>query len=122
MVRYTVPFSFVLLLIRESHSSVMPSLRKTLIVLLTELEFSGDSQVKEESALLLGHLIRSSQKLVEPYVDTILRALLPKLRDSSARVATCVLSALGELARVSGACVFNPQNAVFSHIRQQTRK
>lgn len=80
----------------------MPSLRKTLIVLLTELEFSGDSQVKEESALLLGHLIRSSQKLVEPYVDTILRALLPKLRDSSARVATCVLSALGELARVSG--------------------
>jgi FKBP12-rapamycin complex-associated protein len=81
---------------------VMPSLRKTLIVLLTELEFSGDSQVKEESALLLGHLIHSSQKLVEPYVDTILRALLPKLRDSSARVATCVLSALGELARVSG--------------------
>ena len=84
---------------------VMPSLRKTLIVLLTELEFSGDSQVKEESALLLGHLIRSSQKLVEPYVDTILRALLPKLRDSSARVATCVLSALGELARVSGSAM-----------------
>lgn len=84
---------------------VMPSLRKTLIVLLTELEFSGDSQVKEESAVLLGHLIRSSQKLVQPYVDTILRALLPKLRDPSARVATSVLSALGELARVSGAAM-----------------
>ncbi len=60
------------------------------------------AQVKEESALLLGHLVRSSQKLVEPYVDTILRALLPKLRDSSARVTTCVLSALGDLARVAG--------------------
>ena len=84
---------------------VMPSLRKTLIVLLTELEFSGDSQIKEESAVLLGHLIRSSQKLVQPYVDTILRALLPKLRDTSARVATCVLSALGELARVSGSAM-----------------
>ncbi|EGG15157.1 protein kinase [Cavenderia fasciculata] len=81
---------------------VMPSLRKTLIQLLTELEFSGDSRNKEESARLLGHLIGASEKLIKPYVEPILKALLPKLRDSNPRVASCVLAALGELSVVGG--------------------
>eukprot|EP00004_Rigifila_ramosa_P027283 TRINITY_DN882_c0_g1_i1.p1 TRINITY_DN882_c0_g1~~TRINITY_DN882_c0_g1_i1.p1 ORF type:complete len:2377 (-),score=590.06 TRINITY_DN882_c0_g1_i1:39-6899(-) len=81
---------------------VMPSLRKTLIQLLTELEYSGDSRNKEESAQLLGQLIRSSQRLIKPYVEPILKALLPKLKDGSQGVATCVLAALGELANVAG--------------------
>lgn len=81
---------------------VMPSLRKTLIQLLTELEFSGDSRNKEESARLLKHLVKSSQKLIKPYVEPILKALLPKLRDNSPHVASCVLAALGELAVVGG--------------------
>eukprot|EP00727_Mastigamoeba_balamuthi_P000853 m51a1_g10765 putative protein atypical group (2524) ;mRNA; r:20614-29506 len=81
---------------------VMPSLRKTLIQLLNELEYSGDNRVKEESAMLLGHLIRSSKRLIKPYVEPILCALLPKLRSASTRVASCVLSALGDLAVVGG--------------------
>ncbi|EGC32838.1 protein kinase, atypical group [Dictyostelium purpureum] len=81
---------------------VMPSLRKTLIQLLTELEFSGDGKNKEESARLLGHLISASEKLIKPYVEPILKALLPKLRDSNPRVASCVLAALGELSVVGG--------------------
>eukprot|EP01133_Synstelium_polycarpum_P000171 gene171-204_t len=81
---------------------VMPSLRKTLIQLLTELEFSGDSRNKEESARLLGHLIGASERLIKPYVEPILKALLPKLRDSNPRVASCVLAALGELSVVGG--------------------
>ncbi|EAL66546.1 protein kinase, Atypical group [Dictyostelium discoideum AX4] len=81
---------------------VMPSLRKTLIQLLTELEFSGDGRNKEESARLLGHLISASEKLIKPYVEPILKALLPKLRDSNPRVASCVLAALGELSVVGG--------------------
>lgn len=70
--------------------------------LLTELELSGDSSNKEESARLLGHLIRSARRLIQPYVSPILRALLPKLRDRSSRFASCVLAALGELAVVGG--------------------
>eukprot|EP01132_Coremiostelium_polycephalum_P005602 gene5602-6970_t len=81
---------------------VMPSLRKTLIQLLTELEFSGDSRNKEESARLLGHLIGASERLIKPYVEPILKALLPKLRDTNPRVASCVLAALGELSLVGG--------------------
>ena len=79
---------------------VMPSLRKTLIQLLTELEFSGDARNKEESAKLLGHLIRSSNRLIKPYVSPILKSLMPKLRESNWRVASCVLGTLGELAVV----------------------
>ncbi|KAL6045690.1 Serine/threonine-protein kinase TOR, partial [Balamuthia mandrillaris] len=81
---------------------VMPSLRKTLIQLLTELEFSGDSRNKEESARLLGHLIRSSRRLIKPYVEPILNVLLPKLEDPNPRVATCVLATLGELSIAGG--------------------
>ncbi|KAF2071336.1 hypothetical protein CYY_007349 [Polysphondylium violaceum] len=81
---------------------VMPSLRKTLIQLLTELEFSGDGRNKEESARLLGHLIGASERLIKPYVEPILKALLPKLRDNNPRVASCVLAALGELSIVGG--------------------
>ncbi|CAI2178216.1 17365_t:CDS:10 [Funneliformis geosporum] len=70
---------------------VMPSLRKTLIQLLTELEYSSMSL-----------LVSASQKLIKPYVESILKALLPKSRDPSPAVASSVLAALGELARVGG--------------------
>ncbi|CAG8629200.1 10732_t:CDS:2, partial [Scutellospora calospora] len=81
---------------------VMPSLRKTLIQLLTELEYSGVSRNKEESAKLLSLLVSASQRLIKPYVESILKALLPKSRDPSPAVASSVLAALGELARVGG--------------------
>ncbi|CAJ0756312.1 13752_t:CDS:2, partial [Entrophospora sp. SA101] len=81
---------------------VMPSLRKTLIQLLTELKFSNFSRNKEESARLLSLLASASQKLIRPYVETILKVLLSKSRDSNPAVAASVLGALGELARVGG--------------------
>jgi FKBP12-rapamycin complex-associated protein len=81
---------------------VMPSLRKTLIQLLGDLEFSGDSRNKEESAKLLAHLIRSSHRLLAPYEDSILKTLLPKLREGDSHVASSVLIALGELSLAGG--------------------
>ncbi|XP_004346781.2 TOR pathway phosphatidylinositol 3-kinase TorA [Capsaspora owczarzaki ATCC 30864] len=79
---------------------VMPSLRKTLIQLLTELEYSGVSRNKEESARLLSNLISNAPRLIKPYVEPILRTLLSKLRDLSPGVSTNILAALGELAQV----------------------
>ncbi|GAO47492.1 hypothetical protein G7K_1698-t1 [Saitoella complicata NRRL Y-17804] len=81
---------------------VMPSLRKTLISLLTELEYSSVSRNKEEAARLLSLLVAASQKLIKPYVEPMLKVLLPKARDASSGVASSVLSALGELANVGG--------------------
>ena len=79
---------------------VMPSLRKLLIKLLAELEYSAVSLQREESAKLLGLLISSTPKLIQPYVESVLKVLLPKARDSSAGVASNVLAAVGELAHV----------------------
>lgn len=81
---------------------VMPALRKTLIQLLTELEFSSEDRAKEEAAQLLGHLIKAAKGLVAPYVQPILKALLPKLRDGGGQsgVASSVLNTLGELSVV----------------------
>jgi FKBP12-rapamycin complex-associated protein len=61
---------------------IMPSLRKTLIQLLAELQqFSSDTKDQEESSKLLGHLIGSSHQLIKPYVAPILNVLVPKLTD-----------------------------------------
>lgn len=40
--------------------------------------------------------------MIKPYVESILKALLPKSRDPSPAVASSVFAALGELARVGG--------------------
>ena len=80
----------------------MPSLRKTLIQLLTELEYSSDSQGREQSSQLLCHLIRASKRLVKPYATPILKVLRPRLRDPHSGVATSVLRTLGELSLVGG--------------------
>lgn len=59
---------------------VLPTLRRTLLQLLGELQqFHGNGMDQEESSKLLGHLIGSSHQLIKPYVDPILNVLVPKL-------------------------------------------
>jgi len=64
----------------RSPALVMPSLRKVLMQLLTEINHGADARTREESCLLLGHLLRSAKMLLLPYVETILQVLIPKLR------------------------------------------
>lgn len=52
---------------------IMPSLRKTLIQLLIELEHSGLGRNKEQASRLLGHLVANAPKLIRPYVEPILK-------------------------------------------------
>lgn len=81
---------------------VMPSLRKTMIQLLTELEYSTVNRNKEEAARLLGLLISNAKTLVKPYVEAVLKVLLPKAHDPNAGVASAILACIGELAKVGG--------------------
>ncbi|XP_055375785.1 serine/threonine-protein kinase Tor [Condylostylus longicornis] len=83
---------------------VMPSLRKTLIQLLTELEYSGMSRNKEQSAKMLDHLIVSTPRLISSYMRPILTILVPKLREpeSNPGVILNVLRAIGDLCEVNG--------------------
>ncbi|KAF2457914.1 armadillo-type protein [Lineolata rhizophorae] len=81
---------------------VFPSLRKVLIQLLTEVEFSNNPRNKEESAKLISHLVAASSSLIKPYVDPMIKVLLPKAQDQNAEVSSTTLKAIGELATVSG--------------------
>ncbi|EHL03180.1 putative Phosphatidylinositol 3-kinase tor2 [Glarea lozoyensis 74030] len=81
---------------------VIPSLRKILIQMLTELEFSDVARNKEESAKLLSLLVQNSQGLIKPYVNPMIAVLLPKARDPSPAVASTILKAIGDLSTVGG--------------------
>ncbi|XP_054269929.1 serine/threonine-protein kinase mTOR-like [Macrosteles quadrilineatus] len=83
---------------------VMPSLRKTLIQFLTELEHSGMGRNKEQSARMLDHLVVNAPRLIRNYMEPILKVLVPKLKEAEPNpgVVISVLTAIGDLAEVNG--------------------
>nr|XP_027196731.1 serine/threonine-protein kinase mTOR-like [Dermatophagoides pteronyssinus] len=83
---------------------VMPFLLRVLLQFLSEFEHSGIAKNLEQSARMLGHLLASAPRFSRPYTEPILKVFLPKLRDpqQSQAVITAVMSAVGELAIVSG--------------------
>ncbi|OIW11181.1 hypothetical protein TanjilG_22988 [Lupinus angustifolius] len=83
---------------------VLPALRRHLIQLLTYLEQSADSKCKEESAKLLGCLIRNCERLILPYIAPVHKALVARLNDVNANtgIVSGVLVTVGDLARVGG--------------------
>ncbi|KAI8680998.1 Non-specific serine/threonine protein kinase [Fusarium keratoplasticum] len=97
-----VAISIIGRLARYNPAYVIPSLRKTLIQMLTELEFSDVARSKEESAKLLSLLVQNAQSLIKPYVEPMISVLLPKANDSNPSVAATILKAIGELATVGG--------------------
>jgi serine/threonine-protein kinase mTOR len=89
-------------LARYNPAYVIPSLRKTLIQMLTELEFSDVARNKEESAKLLSLLVQNAQSLMKPYVQPMIGVLLPKANDPAPSVAATTMKAIGELCTVGG--------------------
>lgn len=53
---------------------------------------------------MLGHLVANAARLVRPYMEPILNALIPKLKepDPNPNVTISVLVAIGEQAQVWG--------------------
>ncbi|KAI1260688.1 TOR kinase [Xylariaceae sp. FL1019] len=97
-----VAISIIGRLARHNPAYVIPSLRKTLIQMLTELEFSDVARNKEESAKLLSLLVQNAQGLIRPYVEPMISVLLPKASEPNPAVAATILKAIGELATVGG--------------------
>lgn len=109
-------------LAKHNPAYVMPSLRKALIQLLTELEYSTimyesyhefpycsitsfDRRNREECTRLLTLLVSATQRLIKPYALPILRVLIAKANDPNPTVAANVLMCLGELAAIGGEAV-----------------
>jgi FKBP12-rapamycin complex-associated protein len=106
-------------LAKHNPAYVMPSLRKALIQLLTELEYStvmwarylsfskSDTNAvsrrnREDCTRLLTLLVSATQRLIKPYALPMLHVLLLKANDTNPTVAANVLMCLGELACVGG--------------------
>jgi FKBP12-rapamycin complex-associated protein len=81
---------------------VFPSLRKVLVQLLTDVEYANTIRAKEESARLISRLVRTSSKLIRPYVQPIVKVLMPKARDPHPELASTTLEAIGNLADMGG--------------------
>ncbi|KAJ6716454.1 SERINE/THREONINE-PROTEIN KINASE TOR, partial [Salix koriyanagi] len=86
---------------------VLPALRRHLIQLLTYLKQSADNKCREESAKLLGCLIRNCERLVLPYIAPIHKALVARLIEGTGinannGIISGVLVTVGDLARVGG--------------------
>ncbi|KAJ6424464.1 hypothetical protein OIU84_025280 [Salix udensis] len=86
---------------------VLPALRRYLIQLLTYLKQSADNKCREESAKLLGCLIRNCEQLVLPYIAPIHKALVARLLEGTGvnannGIISGVLVTVGDLARVGG--------------------
>ncbi|PPD85571.1 hypothetical protein GOBAR_DD17494 [Gossypium barbadense] len=87
---------------------VLPALRRHLIQLLTYLgQSSADNKCKEESAKLLGCLIRNCERLILPYIAPVHKALVARLLEGTGvnannGIISGVLVTVGDLARVGG--------------------
>lgn len=79
---------------------VMSSLRKALIQLMTELEYSSVMRSREECTRLLSLLVNATQRLIKPYAVSMLKTLLPKANDANSVVAANIMMCLGELSCV----------------------
>ena len=84
-------------------SYVMPALRTVIVRLLAELEFGSDVKHREESVTLLGLLFQAlNRQIAQPFVETLLKALLPKMKDPDPSVTAAMMATVGEIAEVAG--------------------
>ncbi|CCK68465.1 phosphatidylinositol kinase-related protein kinase TOR1 KNAG_0B00160 [Huiozyma naganishii CBS 8797] len=79
---------------------VVPSLRKALLQLLTELKYVKIPRKNEECLTMLYTLISSTKEITKPYIDPILTILILKMQDISSSVSATALKAVGELSIV----------------------
>ncbi|KAF5387292.1 hypothetical protein D9757_005800 [Collybiopsis confluens] len=89
-------------LAKHNPAYVMPSLRKALIQLLTELEYSTVRRSREECTHILTALIQATQRIIKPYAIPMLSVLLDKADDPNPNVAAHIMLSLGELTCAAG--------------------
>ncbi|ORX73348.1 ARM repeat-containing protein [Linderina pennispora] len=81
---------------------VMPSLRRMVVQLLTELEYAHSNAEREECIELLMMLVSSAENWVRPYVGDIFKTILPRMDDASPQLSSKFLDTVAALARVGG--------------------
>ncbi|EDQ92944.1 uncharacterized protein MONBRDRAFT_5087 [Monosiga brevicollis MX1] len=81
---------------------VVPALRRQLENYLQTFKLVDTAAAEEANSRLLQELIRSAPRVVVPYVDAIMKALLPRISHANEEIQIAALGAVGELAVFSG--------------------
>ncbi|KZS94646.1 atypical/PIKK/FRAP protein kinase [Sistotremastrum niveocremeum HHB9708] len=79
---------------------VVPSLRKAILQLMTELEYSTVMRSREQCSRLLSLLVAATPRLMKPYALTMVRALCHKAEDPNPVVAANIMTLLGDLSAI----------------------
>nr|XP_013189744.1 unnamed protein product [Amyelois transitella] len=85
-------------------SYTTPTLRQLFVQILMELQHSESTHTKEQALRMINNLICHAPRLTRQFVDTILKVLVPMLREEASNTAMIVttLKAIGDLAEVNG--------------------
>ncbi|CAG9564543.1 unnamed protein product [Danaus chrysippus] len=84
-------------------SYTTPALRQLFVEILMEVQHSESARTKEQSLRMINHIISHAPRLTRQFVDTILKVLVPKLKEeSNPNMITIILKAIGDLAEVNG--------------------
>ncbi|KAJ2945763.1 hypothetical protein O0L34_g605 [Tuta absoluta] len=85
-------------------SYTTPTLRQLFVQILMELQHSDSARNKEQSLRMVNNIISHAPRITRQFVDTILKVLVPKLREETMNPAmvAAILKAIGDLAEVNG--------------------
>lgn len=85
-------------------SYTTPTLRHLFVQVLIEIQHSESSRNKEQSLRMVNNLISHAPRMTRQFVDTILKVLVPKLKEeeNNPTLVASILKAIGDLAEVNG--------------------
>ncbi|XP_013148241.1 PREDICTED: serine/threonine-protein kinase mTOR-like [Papilio polytes] len=85
-------------------SYTTPTLREYFVQILIELQHSESTRNKEQSLRMVNNIISHAPRITRQFVDTILKVLVPKLREETGNstMILTILKAIGDLAEING--------------------
>lgn len=103
---------------------VRPALRKMLVQLLQDfqLEMASAGELANAARLMAAFVHAAPAELVRPYVPVLFRSVSQKLTHSDSRIATAMLTVVGELAVSSGPSVASHMEATLPLLVQMAQR
>ncbi|KAJ2377689.1 phosphatidylinositol kinase- protein kinase tor1, partial [Coemansia sp. RSA 2603] len=81
---------------------VLPSLRRMVIQLLTELEYACSNHERDECAQMIMMLVKSANHWIHPYVGDIFLTIMPCIDNGIPQLASKLLDTIATLAQIGG--------------------
>ncbi|KAJ1827403.1 phosphatidylinositol kinase- protein kinase tor1, partial [Coemansia sp. RSA 2599] len=99
-------------------SYVMPLMRCLIVQLLTQLESARELRDRNESTQMIMMLVLSANNSLYPYVDDILRTILPCINDGPPQLVSKLFETIAALAQVNSSAMVPYANKILTCIIQ----